>query len=256
MRSMDDARATGTLYLIPTMLGGGDIGSVLPQRVIERVRALRRFIAETPREARQFLKHAGAITPIQDLSIAVLNEHSRPGDIAALLDPLQNGHDVGLLSDAGCPAVADPGSDLIRLAHEARIPVVPLAGPSAILLALMASGLNGQRFTFHGYLPVDARERARRIRELEHESRERDTTQIFIEAPYRNQRMFAALMENCDGETRICIATDLTLAGESVHTRTAADWRKQPPDIHKRPAVFLLYAGQADRAITSRPSRS
>ncbi|HTP96548.1 MAG TPA: SAM-dependent methyltransferase [Burkholderiales bacterium] len=235
--------APGTLYLLPTPLAATELEAVLPAGVLARVRALRHFVAETPKQARQFLARADLPVPIQQISIAVLDEHTTHDHIPVLLEPLLAGNDVGLLSDAGCPAVADPGAELVRCAHERGIAVRPLVGPSSILLALMGSGLNGQRFTFHGYLPVDAQRRAQRIRELERESRERDATQIFIEAPYRNPRMLQALLEHCAADTRIGLATDLTDATESVRTRSVAQWRRQPPAIERRPTVFLLYAG-------------
>jgi 16S rRNA (cytidine1402-2'-O)-methyltransferase len=238
------AAGRGTLYLLPSPVGGGAIDTVLPEDVLRRMRTLAHFIVETPKQARRWLRQAGVAVPLQDLHIAVLDEHSRSDDLPALLAPLLQGHDVGMISDAGCPAVADPGAALVRAAHESGVRVVPLVGPSSILLALMASGLNGQRFAFHGYLPVDASARTQRIRELERASRDGDATQVFIETPYRNLRMFEALIATCEPATRLCIACDLTLASERVTMKTVSAWRRAAPDIDRRPAVFLLYAGR------------
>ena len=177
------------------------------------------------------------------MQLEELNEHTRPDALDRLLAPLRAGHDLGLLSEAGCPAVADPGADLVALAQSEGIRVVPLIGPSSLLLALMASGLNGQRFAFQGYLPAKEAERAKTLRELEAESRKRGQTQIFIETPYRNQQLFASILQTCQPGTRFAVATDLSLPGESVRTRTVGQWKKEtPPEIERRPTVFLLLA--------------
>jgi len=237
------AAAKGTLYLIPVALGDGDAASVLPPATVGAVRSLRTFIVENAKSARQFLKAAGYAHPLPQTRLEVLDEHTREDRLEALLAPLLAGEDCGLMSEAGCPAVADPGAALVRRAHEAGIRVVPLVGPSSVLLALMACGMNGQRFAFHGYLPVEARERARAIRALE--TRAADATQIFIETPYRNTALFQALLAHCRADTRLCIAADLTLPAEFVATRTIAEWKKKPPDLHRRPAVFLLWRERA-----------
>ena len=231
----------GTLYLIPSSLGPAETGDILPAGVQARVRTLRYFIAEHPRTARAFLKQVDLGCPIAEARIATLDEHTPAEALAALLQPLA-AEDGGLISDAGVPAVADPGAALIRLAHAQGLRVAPLVGPSSILLALMASGLEGQRFAFHGYLPVEKSQLARRLRELEAESRKLQQTQIFIETPYRNDRLMAALVRACDPATLICLATDLTLATESVRTAAVEEWRRQPATIGKRPTVFLLLA--------------
>jgi len=231
----------GTLYLIPTPLGPTGPNDILPAGVQARVRALRYFIAERPRTARAFLKQIDAGFPLSDARIATLDEHTPAEALGSLLDPL-DAEDGGLISEAGAPAVADPGAELIRLAHARALRVAPLVGPSAVLLALMASGLEGQRFAFHGYLPVDKGDLARRLRECEAVSRQLRQTQIFIETPYRNDRLMAALLRNCEKETLLCVATDLTLATESVRTTTIAAWRRQPATIGKHPTVFLLLA--------------
>ena len=230
----------GTLYLVPTGLGG-DPGDVLPPETRARLLALTVFIVENAKSARQFLKSAGYPHALQTTEMHVLDEHTRAAAMTHLLAPLLAGHDCGLLSEAGAPAVADPGALLVRLAHQTGIRVVPLVGPSAVLLALMASGLNGQRFDFHGYLPVRDEERAKRLKEVEHASQLRDSTQIFIEAPYRNNSLMRAILESCRDDTLLCIAADLSLPSEFIRTQPIAAWRKTPPDLDRRPAVFLLY---------------
>lgn len=234
---------TGTLYLIPVPLGASAPETVLPRPVIDRIRPLAHFVVENAKAARAFLKIVGTEQPLQALQLEELNEHTRRDALDRLLQPLRDGHDVGLLSEAGCPAVADPGADLVALAQREGVRIVPLVGPSSLLLALMASGLNGQRFAFHGYLPAKEAERLKALRDLEAESRKRHQTQIFIETPYRNQQMLDGLLRACQPTTRITVATDLTLPGETVLTRTVAEWKKQtPPDIERRPTVFLLLA--------------
>ncbi|MCP5248537.1 MAG: SAM-dependent methyltransferase [Candidatus Accumulibacter sp.] len=233
----------GRLYLIPVPLGQTAVTLVLPQPVIARAQALGHFVAENARSARAFLKALPATLPLQQIEIAELNKHTATSTLPQLLAPLLAGHDVGLISEAGCPAVADPGATLVALAHQAAIEVVPMVGPSSILLALMASGLTGQGFAFHGYLPSDPRERERRLRELENESRQAQRTQIFIETPYRNRQMLESMLKACAPETRLCVASDLTLASERITTRPVSAWRRQPlPEINRRPTVFLLQA--------------
>jgi 16S rRNA (cytidine1402-2'-O)-methyltransferase len=231
----------GTLYLIPTPLGPGDITWVIPIAVRQCVAGLGHFIVEHPKTARQFLKQIGCALPLQEIRMQVLDEHTRSEDFANLLAPLLAGNDTGLLSEAGCPAIADPGTELVRIAHQKNIRVVPLVGPSSILLALMASGLNGQRFMFHGYLPVEHDKRLMRIVELEKESITRDQTQIFIETPYRNQKLLEALVQTCRASTSLCVASEITLASERIATRTVKEWKHLLPDINKKPAIFLLH---------------
>ena len=238
----EPAADTGTLYLIPVGLGGERTGARLPSATLDVARTLRAFIAEEAKSARAFLKDIQHPGPLQELRIDVLNEHTTGRDIESLLAPLLAGHDCGLMSEAGCPAVADPGAGLVRRAHQAGIRVIPLIGPSSILLALMASGLNGQRFAFHGYLPVEKTRRARAIGELE--TRAQEETQIFIETPYRNAALLQALLDHCRGDTRLCVALDLTLPTEMVLTRAISEWKKKPPVVDRRLAVFLLYRGQ------------
>lgn len=233
--------AAGRLYLIPTTLGESALGSVLPQQVRDIAAGLTVFVAENPKTARQYLKQLGLSTPLQELEIHTLDKHTKAEELARFLQPALGGKDVGLVSEAGCPAVADPGAQLVRLAHAKGIQVVPLVGPSSILLALMGSGMNGQSFAFHGYLPIQKVERCKRIAELEKESAQKNLTQIFIEAPYRNQGLLEDLVHSCEPGTELCIATDLTLDSERIATRTVGEWRKDLPDINKKPTIFLLY---------------
>ena len=230
----------GILYLIPSPLGPGDLTYVVPQGVRLIISTLDTFIVENAKTARQYLAKIGVHTPLQKINFAVLDEHTRPAELTGLIKPLLSGKNVGLISDAGCPAVADPGADLIRLAHANGIRVVPLVGASAILLALMASGLNGQRFAFHGYLPINADERIKKIEELEKASKMFNQTEIFIETPYRNGKLLRNLLDCCRKTTLLCLATDISLAGESIATKSISDWRSSPPDLNRRPTVFLL----------------
>lgn len=233
---------TGTLYLIPTPLGETDLDWILPREVQQVAGRLVHFIVEHPKTARAFLKQVGPATPLQALHLEVLDEHTPPERLPALLAPLRAGHDVGLLSEAGCPAVADPGAALVRLAHEEGIPVMPLVGPSSLMLALMASGLDGQRFSFHGYLPVQAAERRKALLELEATSRRRRETQMFIETPYRNTPLLRAILETCRDDTLLCVAMALTTPQQRIVTRAVAAWKEKAPELEKLPAVFCLQA--------------
>ena len=231
----------GTLYLIPVPLGPLPPEQALPPPVRERAATLAHFIAENAKSARAFLKSLPCARPVQEISITELNEHTAAAALPALLEPLLHGHDTGLISEAGCPAVADPGAGLVALAQEHGVRVVPLVGPSSILLALMASGLSGQNFAFHGYLPAKDEPRQKRIIELEKESRCAGSAQIFIETPYRNRRMLESLLKYCSPHTRLCVATDLTLDSESIVTLSVAQWKKRPPpEFDCSPTVFLL----------------
>ena len=232
----------GILYLIPTPLGDNDVSAVIPQEVKHIVASLDCFIVENAKTARRYLAKLGVTTPLQNIKFDILNEHTRPEALITSIKQLLSGKDIGLMSEAGCPAVADPGADLIKLAHANRIRVVPLVGPSAILLALMASGLNGQHFAFHGYLPVGIKERIKKILELERTSKVLDQTEIFIETPYRSGKLLRNLLETCRKTTLLCLATNISLASESIATKRISEWRSSPPDINRRPTVFLLYA--------------
>ncbi len=228
------------LYLIPTTLGDTAVEKVLPAEIMKVVRNLRYFVVENTRTARRHLKKIVPEIIIDDLDFKELNEHTQQMGLELLLEPIRKGFDMGILSEAGCPGVADPGADLVKIAHEKGIRVVPLVGPSSILLSLMASGMNGQNFAFIGYLPVKPLERTNAIRDIERNSGRDKQTQIFIEAPYRNTRLLTDLLSVCNASTRLCIAVDLTLDSEFVVTKTIADWKKALPDINKRPAIFLL----------------
>lgn len=254
---MSQAPLPGRLFLVPLPLGpDSDPKSVLPAATIEAAASLRHFVAENARTARRFLVRLPLAVPIQQLQFQELNEHTRPEALPALIAPLLAGSDVGLVSEAGCPAIADPGAQLVALAHERGISVVPLVGPSSILLALMASGLNGQAFAFHGYLPVEGTARATRIRELEAISAASGATQAFIETPYRAEAMFAAVLAASDPSTRLSVAADLTLPGASVATRTVDAWRRRPaPALASRPAVFALLAAPQVSASAAKRSR-
>jgi 16S rRNA (cytidine1402-2'-O)-methyltransferase len=246
----------GTLYLIPNTLGPTDasphaLSHVLPEQVQEITSKLAYFVAENAKTARAFLKLVAIdhplARPLQEIRIAELNVNTPPQALAALLAPLLEGEDAGLVSEAGVPAVADPGADLVRLAHQHGVAVRPLVGPSSLLLAVMASGLNGQSFAFNGYLPTDAAQRTKRIQQLEQRSRAEKQTQLLIETPYRNAAMLEALVGACQPGTLVCVATDLSLPTESVRTLSAAKWKAElagnkGPDFHKKPTVFLFLA--------------
>ena len=234
----------GTLYLIPTNLAFPfEPGDILPVQVQKVVSMLDYFIVEHAKTARQFLKQMGTAKPLQELGMGELNEHTAARDLEPLLTPILQGRDGGLLSEAGAPAVADPGAAIVKLAHQSGIKVVPLIGPSSLLLALMASGLNGQRFAFHGYLPADKQARVKAIRELEQESAKRDMTQLFIETPYRNAALLADLVSTCLPGTRLCLATNLTAPDEQVISRDISAWQTaKAPDIDRKPTVFLILA--------------
>ena len=221
------------LYAIPTPLGGSP-ADALPASALETIRTLRDFAVENAKSARAFLSAVGMPVAIRELSVQTLDQ--------ATLAPLREGRPLGLLSEAGCPAIADPGALLVEAAHGEGWRVVPLIGPSSIVLALMASGLEGQRFAFCGYLPRESAQRAQRIRELEQRSRRERETEIFIETPYRNEPLLAALLDCCSEGTRLCVAADLTLPSESITTRTLAQWRRAASPVGRRPAVFLLLA--------------
>ncbi|SHG60160.1 SAM-dependent methyltransferase [Massilia sp. CF038] len=246
----------GTLYLIPNTLGSTDavpgaLSHIIPEQVQAITAQLDYFVAENAKTARGFLKliaigHPLA-RPLQEIEIAELNVNTPAQALQGLLEPLLAGRDAGLVSEAGVPAVADPGADLVRLAHQHGIPVRPLVGPSSLLLAVMASGLNGQSFAFNGYLPTDAVQRSKRIKELEARSRTEKQTQLLIETPYRNGAMLEALVGACQPGTLICVATDLSLPSETIRTQNGARWKAQlasgkAPDFHKKPTVFLLLA--------------
>jgi 16S rRNA (cytidine1402-2'-O)-methyltransferase len=229
------------LYVIPSLLGIVPPEAVLPRRTIDVARGLAHFVVETPKAARQFLKTLAPERPLQTIELTELNEHTPPDRVEALLLPALHGHDLGLISDAGCPGVADPGAALVATAHRAGVPVVPLVGPSAVLLALMASGMNGQAFAFHGYLPAKTGLRDRALRQLDDAVARTGATQLFIETPYRNDTLVAAVLAICRPETHFCAAADLTLATEEIVRGSVASWQaRRRSSLARRPAIFLL----------------
>lgn len=232
----------GTLYLIPTVLSDtAPAAQVLPCGNAAIVAQIKVFIVENVRTARRFLKQLDKSTDIDALTFYELNRHTDPAQIDRYLQPIENGQDIGIISEAGCPAIADPGADVVALAQRRGIKVVPLVGPSSILLSLMASGFNGQSFAFHGYLPIDKNDRAQRIKLLEKRIYTEQQTQIFIETPYRNKQMINDLCKNLQPQTKLCIACDITGATENIRTKTVSEWRKSIPEIGKVPCIFLIY---------------
>ena len=236
----------GVLYLIPNALGDGALQAVLPAQTSAIAARLDYFVGENAKSTRALLKRVDEVAPlarpVREIEIVELNVSTPSDTLPALLAPIQKGRDGGLVSEAGCPAVADPGAGLVRLAHQHGIEVRPLVGPSALLLALMASGLDGQRFAFNGYLPTDAEERAKAIGDFERLSSQHRQTQIFIETPYRNQVLLGAMLEHCKPTTLLCVACDLTLDTQAIATRRVEQWRGKTVDLHKRPTVFLMLA--------------
>ena len=233
---------TGIIYLIPNTLGDCDVNHVLPSYNREVILRLKHYIVEDVRTARRFLKKVDASINIDELTFYTLNNHTSPEEISSYLLPAMSGLDMGIISEAGCPAIADPGADIARLAQEKDIRVVPLVGPSSILLALMASGFNGQSFAFVGYLPIKPNERDQRIRQLEKRAHVERQSQIFIETPYRNDKMFENLLSVCQSGTKICVACDITLETEYIKTKSVAQWKSaKRPGLDKRPCIFILY---------------
>ncbi len=230
----------GVLYLVPNTLGNPDTSDTIPGGITHRVNNIKLFIVENLRNARRYLKSLNREINIDSLTFFELNEHTAVEEIPSFLDKVEQGMDAAIISEAGVPGVADPGASVVRVAHEKGIRVVPLTGPSSILLALMASGLNGQSFCFHGYLPVKRSERIRKIRDLEQVAIRRGETQMFIEAPYRNDALLSDILDSCNSSTLLCIAADITLESEFIITKTCGAWKKKKPALHKRPVLFLL----------------
>ncbi len=231
----------GILYLIPTLLGDTSPEDLLPGKTLSLIRSLSSFIVEEIKPARRFLRKAGYTGNFEATNLQIFNEHTDRNDLMPFIQPMLDGVDTGLLAEAGTPCIADPGAEIVELAHQVGIKVVPLSGPSSILLALSASGFNGQNFVFHGYLPIEKRERQRKIKEIERTTYNKDQTQIFIETPYRNKALLDALCQTCKPSSRLCMAINLTTGKEQILVQTIADWRVNKTDVHKNPAVFLLY---------------
>ena len=228
------------LYLIPVTIGGSPVADVIPQLPLEIIKDLKYFIVEDLRSARRYLRKAGFKADFDTVQFHLLNEHSSDLELSEILKELQAGHSMGLLSEAGVPAVADPGAKIVAQAHLHGIRVIPLAGPSSILMALMASGMNGQSFRFHGYLPVKNPQRQTSIRKIEQAAYDSRETQIFMETPYRNMSLLEDILRLCREETMLCVAADISLDTEFIRTKAVRDWKKEIPRLHKRPAVFCL----------------
>lgn len=230
-----------SLYLIPVTLGETEHRRVLPDYNREVVGRIRHFIVENVRTARRFLKKADPAIVIDQLTFYELNKHTSCREVAGYLAPLARGEDVGVISEAGCPAIADPGADVVAIAQRKGYPVVPLVGPSSILMSVMGSGFNGQSFAFHGYLPIDAAERTNAIKRLEGRIYAENQTQLFIETPYRNNKLAEELIRTCRPSTKLCIASQLTCEDEFIRTRPVKEWAGKVPDLSKKPTIFLIY---------------
>lgn len=229
------------LYLIPTSLGDVSFDKILPDYNTTIITAIKHFVVEDIRTARRFLKKANPEIVIDELTFFELNQHTSPEQISSYLKPMQQGHDLGVISEAGCPAIADPGAEVVAMAQANNFQVVPLVGPSSILLALMASGFNGQSFAFVGYLPIQPADRAKALKRLESRAINEQQSQIFIETPYRNSKMLEEILTTCLPTTKLCIAADITLDTEFIKTKTIQNWKKNKPDLNKRPCIFILY---------------
>lgn len=233
-----------SLFLIPVLLGDTPVDQVIPTYNNTIVSGLKHFIVENIRSARRFLKVCVPDIDIDSLTFYELNKHTDSKSVSEYLLPLKNGESMGVISEAGCPAVADPGADVVALAQQNGYKVVPLVGPSSILMAVMASGFNGQSFAFHGYLPIDATERARKIKHLELQAYQEDQTQLFIETPFRNKKMAEDILTHCKPQTQLCIAMNISCKDEFIVTKTVQAWKGKLPDMHKKPCVFLIYKGK------------
>jgi len=233
----------GKLYLIPSTIGDAPPKEVIPSYITTIINSINQYIVENERTGRRMLISLGLKTPIENLSFFILNKHTDRSELPGFLESA-SGADIGLLSEAGVPAIADPGSDVVLMAHQRNMEVIPLVGPSSILLAMMASGLNGQNFAFIGYLPVKSNERIQKIRQLEKQSLSENQSQIFIETPYRNNKLITDILKTCSGNTLLCIATDITSEKAIIKTLTIAQWRKINRDINKHPSIFILYKKQ------------
>ena len=232
----------GKLYLIPTTLGDtGETADVIPTSITQIINSIDEYIVENEKSARHYLKKMGIKKPLQEIILHPLNQHTQPNEISTYLNSIADGKNIGIISEAGCPAIADPGSEVVKIAQRKNIQVIPLVGPSSILLALMASGFNGQNFTFNGYLPKERSERIAKIKDLERLAQRKNQTQIFIETPYRNMHLLEDLVSSCESATQLCIACDITLPTEFIKTKSINEWKKKMPDINKKPTIFLIY---------------
>ncbi|MEZ4853809.1 SAM-dependent methyltransferase [Flavobacterium sp.] len=231
----------GKLYLIPTTLGEMNPDDVLPQTIKRSIDFIDFYIVENEKTARRFIKSIQPEKKQSELQLSLLNKYTEQGDYTKMMQPLFNGANIGLMSEAGCPGVADPGAVIVKMAHEKGIQVVPLVGPSSILLALMASGMNGQSFAFNGYLPIDAHDKKNTIKQLEKLSQEKNQSQLFIETPYRNNKLLDTLVETLHPNTNLCVACDITLPTEFIKTKSIKEWKKNKADLHKRPCIFIIH---------------
>lgn len=238
----DATTKKGKLYLIPSTLGEIPPLEVLPISIKRAIEEINIYIVENEKTARHFIKKISPRKSQPSLTLFALNKFTEASEIPSFLNPCLEGNDVGILSEAGCPGIADPGAAVVRIAHERHIQVVPLVGPSSIILSLMASGMNGQNFAFNGYLAIDGAERKKQIKKLERKSKEENQSQIFIETPYRNNKLLEELVRTVSGTTRICVACDITLNTEYIRTKTASEWKGEQVDLHKRPAIFIIQA--------------
>jgi 16S rRNA (cytidine1402-2'-O)-methyltransferase len=229
------------LYLIPNLLGDTPVEQVLPPYNHEIIMGIRHFVVEDVRTARRFLKLVDRSIDIDQLTFYTLNKHTNPEEVASMLRPLEEGSPMGVISEAGCPAVADPGADVVAIAQRKRLQVIPLVGPSSIILAVMGSGFNGQSFAFNGYLPIEPDERIKTIKKLEQRAYTENQTQLFIETPYRNSKMMADILKACRPQTHLCIAAGLTTKDEYIKTRTVKEWNGHLPQLEKMPCIFLIY---------------
>jgi len=232
----------GKLYLIPTTLGDSEIAGVIPQRVVEIIGQLDVFVVENIRTARRYIRFLHAEKSIDNITFYELNKHTEVADVSLFLKDIKAGRDVGMLSEAGNPGIADPGASIVAVAHANNCQVVPLVGPSSILMALIASGMNGQNFAFNGYLPIDAGERSKKLQMLEKRSRAENQSQIFMETPFRNPKMLEDVYKSLQASTRLCIACDISLKSEFIQTKTIGEWKKKSVNLHKRPAIFIIHA--------------
>jgi 16S rRNA (cytidine1402-2'-O)-methyltransferase len=231
----------GIIYLIPTVLAEETAAAVIPAQVAQCIAGLEYFMVENARTARRYIKTMAPEKIIESLQIVVIDKNASEAEVKKALEPVIKGKNAGIISEAGCPGVADPGAEVVKWAHRAGVKVVPLVGPSAILMALMGSGFNGQSFAFHGYLPIEKKDRVQAIRNLEKDMLQRDQTQIFMETPYRNNQLLTDLLQQLNPTTQLCIAANISGTNEFIKTTTIANWQGKLPDIHKQPAVFLIY---------------
>lgn len=229
------------LYLLPVTLGDTPLDKVLPSYNLEVIAHIHHFIVEDVRSARRFLKKVNKEFDIDSMTFYPLNKHTSPADISGYLKPLQEGNPMGVISEAGCPAVADPGADVVAIAQQKNLKVVPLVGPSSIILSVMASGFNGQSFSFNGYLPIEAGERAKKLKQLEQRVYTEQQTQLFIETPYRNNRLMEDILHHCRPQTKLCIAANITCEDQYIKTQSVKNWQGHLPDLSKTPCIFLLY---------------